>query len=52
MHRIALAVAVSLVTVATSFAADEPTRIVATTYFRTFSHSHPVLKRISPVRWS
>ncbi len=48
MHRIALAVAVSLVTVATSFAADEPTRIVATTYFRTFSHSHPVLKRIRP----
>jgi len=27
---------------------DEPTPVVATTYYRTFSHAHPVLKRIRP----
>src|SRR3954452_7254281 len=29
-------------------APDEPTPVVATTYYRTFSHAHPVLKRIKP----
>src|ERR1700726_4217249 len=46
MVRIALAV--SVLTVAAAASADEPTSIVATTYYRTFSHAHPVLKRIKP----
>src|SRR5437868_14700933 len=46
MNRIALAV--SLLAVGAPAAADEPTRVVATTYYRTFSHAHPVLKRIKP----
>ena len=29
-------------------AADEPASVVPMTYYRTFSHSHPVLKRIKP----
>src|SRR4051794_13795547 len=29
-------------------APDEPTPVVATTYYRTFSHAHPVLKQITP----
>jgi amidase len=29
-------------------ALDEPTSVVATTYYRTFSHGHPVLKQIKP----
>src|SRR3954451_24545927 len=29
-------------------ASDEPTQVVATTYYRTFSHAHPVLERIKP----
>jgi acetamidase/formamidase len=28
--------------------ADEPTSVVATAYYRTFSHAHPVIKRIKP----
>ena len=47
MNRIALAV-VSLLAVGAPAAADEPTSVVATTYYRTFSHAHPVLKRIKP----
>src|SRR5580693_3510154 len=46
MNRIAFAV--SLLAVGTSLMADEPTSVVATTYYRTFSHAHPVLKRIQP----
>ena len=46
MNRIALAL--SLLAVGASAAADEPTSVVATTYYRTFSHAHPVLKRIKP----
>src|SRR4051794_17276062 len=29
-------------------ALEEPTPVVATTYYRTFSHAHPVLKEIKP----
>ena len=39
---------VCLLAVRASAAADEPTSVVATTYYRTFSHAHPVLKRIKP----
>jgi acetamidase/formamidase len=46
MNRIAIAV--SLLAIATTAAADEPTNVTATTYYRTFSHAHPVLKRIKP----
>ena len=46
MNRIALAL--SLLAVGATAAADEPTSVVATTYYRTFSHAHPVLKRIKP----
>ena len=46
MNRILLAL--SLVTFGVSASADEPTSVVATTYYRTFSHAHPVLKRIKP----
>ena len=46
MNRIALAL--SLLAVGSTAAADEPTSVVATTYYRTFSHSHLVLKRIKP----
>jgi acetamidase/formamidase len=46
MSRIALLV--SLLGVSVPAAADEPTRVVATSYYRTFSHSHPVLKSIKP----
>ena len=46
MSRIALVL--SLLAVGASAAADEPTSVVATTYYRTFSHAHPVLKRIKP----
>ena len=46
MYRIALAM--FLLGVGITAAADEPTRVVATTYYRTFSHAHPVLKRIKP----
>ena len=46
MYRIALAV--SLLAMSTPAPADEPTSVVATTYYRTFSHSHPVLKTIKP----
>ncbi len=48
MNFIALAVAVSFLAFGTSLMADEPTSVVATTYYRTFSHAHPVLKRIKP----
>src|SRR3954466_10676309 len=44
MIRIALAV--SVLVVGASARAQEPTSVVATTYYRTFSHAHPVLKRI------
>ena len=46
MNRIALALC--LVAVGASASADEPTSVAATTYYRTFSHAHPVLKRIKP----
>ena len=46
MSRIALLV--SLLGVSVPAAADEPTRVVATSYYRTFSRSHPVLKSIKP----
>jgi acetamidase/formamidase len=46
MYRIALAM--SLLAVAAPALADEPTNVVPTTYHRTFSHSHPVLKKIRP----
>jgi amidase len=46
MYRIALAV--SLLALGAPTLADEPTSVVATTYYRTFSHSHPVLKTIKP----
>ena len=45
MYRAALAL--SLIFVAPAVA-DEPTSVVASTYYRTFSHAHPVLKRIRP----
>ena len=48
MNLIAFAVAVSLVALGTSLMADEPTSVVSATYYRTFSHAHPVLKRIKP----
>jgi acetamidase/formamidase len=43
---ISLALATVLLAVGAATTADEPTRVVATTYYRTFSHAHPVLKRI------
>jgi amidase len=46
MYRIALAMA--LLAIGMPALADEPTSVVATTYYRTFSHSHPVLKTIKP----
>jgi acetamidase/formamidase len=46
MRRIALSLA--LVLVAPAAMADEPATVLATSYYRTFSHSHPVLKRIKP----
>jgi acetamidase/formamidase len=46
MHRIALSI--SLLAIGMPVQADEPTNGVATTYYRTFSHSHPVLKTIKP----
>ena len=48
MNRIAHATAVCLLVATTFAAADEPTSLIATTYYRTFSHAHPVLKRIKP----
>ena len=48
MNLIAFAVAVSLLALGTSLMAVEPTRVVSTTFYRTFSHAHPVLKRIKP----
>jgi acetamidase/formamidase len=46
MSSIALVFLVSLA--APGQPAPAPTPVVATTYYRTFSHSHPVLKRIKP----
>ena len=46
MNRFALIL--SILTLAMPASADEPTTVVATTYHRTFSHAHPVLKRIKP----
>ncbi len=48
MNRIALAFAATLFAAGASVSADELTSVVATTYYRTFSHAHPVLKRIKP----
>ncbi len=48
MNRITIAIALLLFTLFVSVSADEPTNVVATTYYRTFSHAHPVLKRIKP----
>ena len=46
MFRIALLV--SLIGVSVPAAAAEPTPVVPTSYYRTFSRSHPVLKAIKP----
>ncbi len=46
MTRIALAMTV--LAAGSIAVADEPTSVVATSYYRTFSHAHPVLKRIKP----
>ncbi len=46
MNRMTLAL--TLLALGAPAAADEPTSVVASTYYRTFSHSHPVLKRIKP----
>jgi amidase len=48
MNRIALSLAMSLLAMSATVGADEPMTVVATTYYRTFTHSHPVLKRIKP----
>ena len=48
MNRIALAIAPCLLAASAFAVADEPTSVLATTYYRTFSHAHPVLKRIKP----
>jgi acetamidase/formamidase len=48
MNRIAIILAVIVLAVRMTAAAEEPTSLVAMTYYRTFSHSHPVLKRIKP----
>jgi acetamidase/formamidase len=45
---IKIALAMTVLAVGSAAAADEPTNVVATTYYRTFSHAHPVLKRIKP----
>ncbi|MCA1684686.1 MAG: acetamidase/formamidase family protein [Planctomycetia bacterium] len=49
-HPAANRLALALVTVfaPASARAGEPTRVTAATYYRTFSHAHPVLKRIRP----
>jgi acetamidase/formamidase len=44
MNRIALIAC--LLTIGSRAAADEPASVVAKTYYRTFSHSHPVLAQI------
>src|SRR5262245_48089087 len=38
----------TLATLATLALPEEPAPVVATTYYRTFSHAHPVLERIKP----
>src|SRR4051812_21269218 len=43
-----LSIPLTLAALATLAADDEPAPVVATTYYRTFSHAHPVLKRIRP----
>ena len=43
-----LTLAISLLPFGIQAKADEPASVIATTYHRTFSHSHPVLKRIKP----
>jgi acetamidase/formamidase len=48
MNLIALAVACTCLALGISAVADEPTNVVATTYYRTFTHAHPVLKEIKP----
>ena len=45
---IKIALAMTVLAVGSAAAADEPTSVFATTYYRTFSHAHPVLKRIKP----
>lgn len=47
MYRIVLALP-WLVAAAASARADEPTNVAATTYYRTFSAAHPVLRTIKP----
>jgi amidase len=46
MIRITLAI--TLLVLGAGALADEPGSVVATTYYRTFSHAHPVLARIKP----
>jgi acetamidase/formamidase len=50
MNRIAIFIgfAVPFLAQRASLASDEPAPVIATTYYRTFSHAHPVLKRIKP----
>jgi acetamidase/formamidase len=52
ISRFALAPALFLILAArpgqTVPAAEEPAPVIATTYYHTFSHAHPVLKRIRP----
>ena len=48
VRMIKIALAMTVLAVGSAAAADEPTSVVATTYYRTFSHAHPVLKRIKP----
>ena len=43
-----LTIAISLLAFGVEAKTDEPASIIATNYHRTFSHSHPVLKRIRP----
>ena len=38
--------AATLLAVTAQGAPEQPTNVVATTYYRTFSHAHPVLKQI------
>jgi acetamidase/formamidase len=45
---LAIAVVFLALPVMAAQAPGEPTPVVATTYYRTFTHAHPVLKRIKP----
>ncbi len=51
LHMIRFTLVTTLLAVQSLAAADEPTRVFATSYHRTFSHAHPVLKQITPGEW-